>query len=564
MGFFSFLEPQQDESAPPKAKGYVPEGWKVRRQGEDFWRADETQAGEGDELQGPDNIPKATDEEMKPYSQRRGERSSRVFQAADQIIDRMAKDLPYLKQDAEETKRTIRAKPEDAAKALEKFYDVAQKSNPGTSFSGSPLLPQLYGQDFSDLENHVRSLRTMKRGAEEQTLTGKLGAVDLAKNVSELQNLKGQLDTLTKEIATAQDTMPEAVSRRGEQENKKALAYKQQQAAAIAEHIKQLETVTKPKGPMVDESNIPASELPVTAAPVTNFMKGLGVDKEDLSLRLHAALNKVGIPQHQWEDQNVDPSAGLMRVLSELDPENKFAGLIAQQMAIARQEDATAKGGGAGKAGAAGNEGGSVDLEHRIQGKEDRMRQLYAELRETPFMRTWPGLILYVLVGVLTQNPAFAARLIGGVGNRQAVDAEMKGLQFDIRRLDEQMRRREHDETYIKREAARRLTAKDDQADQRKWEMSKLMLNHKLIIDRNAKRGNPETFLMKKLSGDFQRNLGMASKFQGTMQNEFADPKDRAEAKQNWTIYMRRAAELDQQIQQLGGGASQQGEDSGE
>jgi hypothetical protein len=96
-------------------------------------------------------------------------------------------------------------------------------------------------------------------------------------------------------------------------------------------------------------------------------------------------------------------------------------------------------------------------------------------------------------------------------------------------------------------------------------------VNHNLIIQRNAARGNPETFIMKKLAGDFQRSLGMASKFQSemdqyarTMNNELADQTARADAKRKWADakrkydhYMMNASGLDAQIQDMGGAAAE-------
>jgi hypothetical protein len=477
-----------------------------------------------------------------------------VFQAADKIIDKIAKAMPFGGTvEATDIKRAIRANPDNAAKTIEKFYETAKKVATGTDFSGKRLLGELYDQDFTALEHGVRSLRTMKRGAEEQTLTGKLSDVDLQKNLSELQNLKGQLDALTKEIASAKDTMPEAVSQRGEAENQKALAQKQQKAAALSEHIKQLEEVTKSETPEQPQ-NAQMGALAgaeIGSRPVSSFMEGLGI--KDAVPKVHQALQKVGIPPEEWGNTNVDPSAGVMRVMAELDPNGDFARLIAKGLADAKLEDANqSQSQGKGQ-----TDPGIARTERAIQNKEQEMRALYATLRESPFMRTWPGIILYVLVGMLTQNPAFAARLIGGVGNRAAVNDEIKGIQYQLARLDRELARREREDAYTQREAARRLQRKEDQVDQRKWDLSKMMLQHQLIIKRNASRNNPETALMKKLAADFQRNLGMASKFSGEMQNEFAGPKDRAKARSNFNTYMRRAAELDADIRNLGGGVEE-------
>jgi hypothetical protein len=574
MGFFTFLTGEQDDPFALQEEQAA-----IRRK----QRQDQENPRDGS-LPGSTKGPM---QEYKPYSQRRGETSSQVFQAADKIVDKIAKAMPFGGTvEATDTKRAIRANPDNAAKLIERLYETAKKVGGGTDFSGKPLLGELYDQDFSALEQGVRSLRTMKRGVEEKSLTEGLAGTDLNKNLSELQNLKGQLDVITKEIATAKETMPEAVSSRGEQEQKNIIGDKQQRAAALAEHIKQLEAMTAGQGP-IEPVNAPpavppstASTLPQIQEPIHHFMEGLGMDREFVNTRVHSALTAIGIPAEEWGSTNVNPSAGMMRAMSALDKDGAFARLIVQEISLARQQDMADQQNQTNQPQPQPQQQGGTDYqenpaiartEARIQSREQEIRQLYAQLRESPFMRTWPGIILYVLVGMLTQNPAFAARLIGGVGNRDAVDKEIRGIQFELRRLDSQLERQEREEVYSKREAAKRLQHKEDVADQRKWEMSKLMVNHNLIIQRNAARGNPETFIMKKLAGDFQRSLGMASKFQSemdqyarTMNNELADQTARADAKRKWADakrkydhYMMNASGLDAQIQDMGGAAAE-------
>ena len=284
----------------------------------------------------------------------------------------------------------------------------------------------------------------------------------------------------------------------------------------------------------------------VAQAPVTTFMKGLGIGKEALTERVHKAMQAVGIPIDQWESK-VNTQAGILRVTSALDPQGAFAQLVKDSLDRARAEDA------AGQQQVQQGEARIAETERAITGKEYQLRALYGSLGQSPFMQTWPGIILYVLVGLLTQNPAFAARLIGGVTNRNSVNAEIKGIQFDLRRLESRLARREQDQIEFKREAARRLQRREDHALDQLISLSKMKINHDLIIERNAKKGNPETDLMRKLSRDFQRSLGMASKFSGEMQNEFAEKEVRGAARENFNKYMERANALDKQIIQIGG-----------
>ena len=331
---------------------------------------------------------------------------------------------------------------------------------------------------------------------------------------------------------------------------------------------RQSESQAQSLGKLAEEKRLkdsePIVEAPIDSAPVTRFMKGLGIDYEDLSLRMHAALNKVGIPKEQWDDPNVDTTAGIMRVMSELDPNRQLAGLIAKQLADAKKEDQAkagvqkgAKSGSVGAvAGMYGEEGrsGSAEIEGQIGAKEQRMRDLYAELRQTPFMRTWPGVILYVLVGVLTQNPAFAARLIGGVGNRGAVDAELRGLQFDIRRLDQQLSRKDTEERDIRRDAASRLQRERDSEQNYNRDIEKMYLNHKLILER-AKQGASTSNrpIVMKLEGDYNRVARQMSEAEKIMNNTWLpddDPK-KITASREYNKLKSEAQFLDQKLRAL-------------
>lgn len=287
--------------------------------------------------------------------------------------------------------------------------------------------------------------------------------------------------------------------------------------------------------------------------PVTKYMDGLGIDREDLTDRLHETMKIVGIPTDKW-DETVDPKAALMRVVGSLDRNGDlFASLVTQGLAAARAED-QASAASAPPPAAGSDEAAAVEAtQGRIHGKEAQLRALYGQLAQSPFMHTWPGVILYVLVGMITQNPAFAAKLIGGVGNQDAVDREIKGIQFDLRRLDRELAYRVENEQWAKREAAKRLASKQDTKDDRLWQLGKMMLDHKLMMERAKKQGNPETELMNKLSRDFDRATAMAAKYSKTMNDPFADDTQKANAQSQFTQYMMRAKALDEDLMRVGG-----------
>ncbi len=287
---------------------------------------------------------------------------------------------------------------------------------------------------------------------------------------------------------------------------------------------------------------------------VTSYMTGLGIDRETLVDRLHQSMLAVGIPDDQWEAP-VNPQAGILRVMGAMDPNGQMAQLMVGQMAAAKAEDAAQAQAAPPKPSEDSELAGRIDeTEKEIQGREAQMRNIYFQLGQTQFMHTWPGIILYVLIGMITQNPAFAARLLGGVGNREAIDEELKGLQADLRRYENRLSHQQTEQRLTRQEAARRLQRKDDSQEVWRRQVGMTLLNHRLIIERNAKKGNPETALMKKLNEEFKRSMTMASKlgkppFVNPLTGEWVD-KD---AKKNFDHYMRKGASLDAQLEEIGG-----------
>ncbi len=537
MGFFSFLTPGEQDAPPDLERPVrVPKGAKVRQPGKDYSLADQEWAAEGDDIIPGDGIPTAK-------------------AGVDFDVDK---------------RQNVRKAHADIQNAYGEALKVVGQAGLG---GGSPFTPQ----DANDLRQ-IRDALSMRGTKEAGVADNPIKLADDLRVIATRQTVPPEYAKL---LHGAADKLTNAYKAQGELEalrqpgqalavNDKDISGRQQYLAAeIAKRQEQLKTAGSLRAPQLQQELKSLREeegrmslatkgteglTPPEPEPVTKFMAGLGI--KDAVPKVHQALQKVGIPPEEWGNTNVDPSAGVMRVLAELDPNGDFARLIAKGIADAKMEDANQS--QTQPQGKGQTDPGIARTERAIQNKEQEMRALYATLRESPFMRTWPGIILYVLVGMLTQNPAFAARLIGGVGNRAAVNDEIKGIQHQLARLDRELARRERDDAYTQREAARRLQRKEDQVDQRKWDLSKMMLQHQLIIKRNASRNNPETALMKKLAADFQRNLGMASKFSGEMQNEFADPKLRESARQNFNLYMRRAAEIDSQINQMGGSEAEQ------
>ncbi len=292
-----------------------------------------------------------------------------------------------------------------------------------------------------------------------------------------------------------------------------------------------------------------------SGTPVQDYMNGLGIDKPALSDKLRNALMKMGIPKEQWED-SVDPRSGLLRVLSEFDPDGRFAEMVATEFANAKQEDGTAIQAQGKKEDAA-----IAQTQRSIQNREFQMKQLYSQLRQTPFMQTWPGLILFVLVSLVTRSPLFAAKLISGVGGRiagdvdkNAVNNEIRGIQMDIRRLDQLQERQERAKAESRREAVRMMQRERERQEDKEFDVNKMYLNHKLILERAKKGTSPENrMIVSKIEGDYNRVIKRMSEAEKIMNNNWLEDDDpeKMSAKREYLQFKREADFLDQKLRAL-------------
>lgn len=479
--YFSFLQPGQD-GEPSGNKVFVPQGWKIRKPGKDYWQNEETWADEGDELRGPDELPKATAEEMKPYTQRRGDTSSQVFQVSDRIIDTITKDIRFLRPDAEEAKRAVRANPDDAAKIIEKFYETAQKAAPGTTVAGKPVLPQLYGTDFSALENSVRSLRGMKRGPQEKALVGGLAQTDLKKDLSQLENLRGQLVTLTKEIASAKETMPEAVSKRGEQEQAQVLGDKQQKAAAIAEHIKQLEAMTA--GAELDSANaadpakVENNEIGTQPPPdADSALKAAGTNRERFLQKTAEFLKAIKYDVNE----RFAPSAfgiALNSMLAASGPVG-VALMAGMNKGMKRTPNPQQQQQGSAKPGELQQKD---PYQARIDQRQNEVMNAISEIKNLKTFDSGWKVALFIMFSVVL-GPAASAALFTNKARRGELKFELDSLERDLSTLI-----RQQDQARRFQEAARHNAIMENQGQQR-IEQDKYMDKEYLELRRQSPRG---------------------------------------------------------------------------
>jgi hypothetical protein len=550
MSYFEFLD---DEPKEP-ATGYVPEGWQVRRKGKDYWENDQTAAGPDDELRQRDQTPTATDEEQKTYSQRRGESTAKVMQAADAIIGKYESQAPMeLKQAAAQARTSVRANPEDAAKTLEKFYDVAKQIKPGEKFGESGTfksMPDLYDNDFSALENHVRGIRTMKRGAEEGALTGQLAQTDLNKNLTELQTLKGQLDTLTRDIAT--QNLPEAVSKAGENQNRQILAGKQQQAAALAEHIKQLENQTQQAKVVNAPPNVSPEagpgeqdELDSIHGSIKANVEGMGKSYDHFKLAMVAADRKIteatGVDTQNMRAR-VPFSQGLMTALKILDPSGTVINQLAQEMQDPQQQQQGPTG-PHGEGGGLSSSKPKPEDEHtlRIRELQRQRRAIYDELGRAPEAQNWLTIIAFVLLSVASGSPRSAAGILGIGRKRGVLKDQLDILHQEIGEESGMLRDSLQQQRDARQFAAQQSMMKEGRDEAQKNHVSNMMLQHQLLLERAMAKHPADAEALKNVDKAFKRYSVMAAKFGKTKDDPYADEADKKAAKIQFDRWIKKA-----------------------
>lgn len=185
-----------------------------------------------------------------------------------------------------------------------------------------------------------------------------------------------------------------------------------------------------------------------------------------------------------------------------------------------------------------------------IQANMAQQKQARMDLAEAQELQSWPAIVAFVLLGVLI-GPQGAFAFFSNSKKKNQLKLWLQQLEMERKYLLDEEKYEKDTEREIKREAARRMTQREDKAEQRQFEMGKLLVQHRLIIERAQRRQNPETAVMKKLSGEFSRAMGLAAKY-SPKNYEFSPDAEKSKAAANFEYYMRKAAEIDVQLREIG------------
>lgn len=330
---------------------------------------------------------------------------------------------------------------------------------------------------------------------------------------------------------------------------------------AIAEIVKEreeaqtrLRQVGTNANTLAAEREAAAKEAPTSATPVANQFKTLGVKKEQLLTSMLSLLEANGISLDDLDD-DVPTQAGLMRLLSSMDKEGTVAQKMAADLLAEKQgfqeqmqrEEAAMK-------------GEQAAAEKRVSGIQSEMgqarsqlKELYRELNSQPFMRSWIGILSFVILSMLS-GPKNAAILLGLGRNKNAVQGEIDALKEDLRYMGRQMEKEENYSQQVRREAIDRMAARGREERMYSRDVSKMMINHQLVLARakqNSSNTGAQRLMISKLEGDYNRIVGRMKDASERMRDPYADDRDKQRAAREHQAALAEMEFLDQKLRAL-------------
>lgn len=311
-------------------------------------------------------------------------------------------------------------------------------------------------------------------------------------------------------------------------------------------------------------NEFPGQKPPVEATPGPNDNPSKGFASAGVSPRQTAEAVNDGVKavaQSMGADFNpgdaVSFQYALPYAIQALGPEAQLA--FSEWTKDIKKKEAEAK--GFTPTGNPAQDAGGMSTKRDEEGPstQDMIRQNFeqqriarAEFANAQELQSWPSIIAFCLLGMLI-GPQGAFAFFSNARRKKELQGWLQQLESERKYLADEQEYTRKSEAETRSAAARRLQQKEDLDETFRRQVGLTMLNHKLIIERNSKKNNPETSLMKKLQSSYQRAVGMASKYSGEMQNEFAPLDKRNAARDNFNFYMKKAAALDMQLEEMGG-----------
>ena len=156
-----------------------------------------------------------------------------------------------------------------------------------------------------------------------------------------------------------------------------------------------------------------------------SYIEDLGVQHDQFKQYITQAQDALNLKDSDLDKMDVDFNTGLRRGLAAFGPVGiEIANQVTRDLGGPETQSATVDEKGMPT---------KTPEDMRIEANRMKMRDLYGQLRDAPFMRTWFGILAYVLLAATTKSPSFAARIMMINPNREGTLAELQSLRDDIR-----------------------------------------------------------------------------------------------------------------------------------
>lgn len=250
-------------------------------------------------------------------------------------------------------------------------------------------------------------------------------------------------------------------------------------------------------GPMRDETISP------TDTPIQDYLKSLGVKREQLVDNARKVFQAAGIPPDEWNDL-VATQPGIMRIWSTLDPKQEHARKFQMELQAMAQEDS-----GPFQQLARDSKERSETLRAEQTSKVQEFRRLAQVAGTNPILKTWYGIILFVITAI-TAGTKNAIALFAATSKYRNAPNEMKFLEEELRALDRKIASEDEWNREMKREAARQILRKSELEDRQVHDFGLQMMRAKAKAKEAERRA--EGTEEKEAIGSLRRDLSM---FQG-------------------------------------------------
>ena len=209
---------------------------------------------------------------------------------------------------------------------------------------------------------------------------------------------------------------------------------------------------------------------------INDVFKNLGVDAWKPMIGTFAA--GLGLSQGQLNTPITTVGPAFLRVLAAVDKKNVIPTYMNNEMSVARRLDQEQYAREDAKMSRSEKmeqeEQSRLSYERtasraRIEGKEMQLRQLYDRLKETPIMRTWYGMIAYVLLSILTRSPSFAARTLMGSQHPEVLGNELRRIQASIEKEDRWGQHLGQQYSASRRQAIQNQQGREERLEQRSY-----------------------------------------------------------------------------------------------